>query len=424
MPYGVVAAFVSSVMPNLAERAGIDVGSIGGFSALLFIPSALLFLYTPVVDIGPRRKYWLVLVSGIGGACLIAAFLMKLPEHRTAFLVFAFVANLISGLVGSCNGGLMAVAMPDELRGKASGWYNVGNLSGGGLSATVAIWMVGHDVAPLTIGATLAVMMVLPSLAGLVVDEPPQVRSSAREVFRTTLGDVGRVLFSRSGLTGIALCLSPVGTAALSNYFSGMSRPYGASPNLVALVTGLGNVGLTALGALVGGYLCDRFNRRVLYLASGALTALCGLMMAVSPRVELTYAIGVTTYALITGFCNSSFTATVLETIGKGGKAAATQYSLFVAAGNSAILYVGLVDTRFDEHYGVEGVIASDATLNIAGVAILAIVFWRLGSFGKWRHPVEQLDPAADPPVTAPATPEVAALPAAVARIIDDKEAP
>ena len=424
MPYGVAASFAGSVMPYLTSDAGIDVDAIGWYGALLLAPSSVQFLYAPIVDIGPRRKHWLVLVSALGAACLIASCLMPLPQHTTAFLAFAVAAQLLCGLVGSCNGGLMAVTLPDQLRGKASGWYNVGNLSGGGLSATVAIWMVGHRLDPLTIGATLAALTVLPSLAALWVDEPRRPPAAvAAEVFRTMLRDVGHVLFSKSGLTGIALCASPVGTAALVNYFSGMSRPYGASANTVALVTGLGNVGLTALGALIAGYLCDRFNRRVLYLASGALTALCGIVMALSPRIELTYIVGVTTYALITGFCNSSFTATVLETIGKGGKAAATQYSLFVAAGNSAILYVGLIDTRFEEHHGVEGVIASDATLNIAGVVILAIVFWRLGSFGKWRHPVEKLDPATDPPVTDPATPEVAALPAAVARIID-KEAP
>lgn len=414
MPYGVVGSFAGSVMPYMTSSAGIEVDSIGWYGALLLVPPMLQFLYAPIVDLGPRRKHWLILVSVIGALCLIASCLMPLPGHTTAFLAFAVTAQLISGLVGSCNGGLMAASMPDGLRGKASGWYNIGNLSGGGLSATIAIWMVGHQLAPWIIAVTLATMMVLPSLAALSIDEPPRPQTSADEVFRQTLGDVGRVLFSKSGLTGIALCLSPVGTAALTNYFSAMSKPYGASANTVALVTGLGNVLLTALGAGVAGYLCDRFNRRVLYLTSGTLTALCGIVMALSPRTELTYAVGVATYALITGFCYSSFTATVLETIGKAGRAAATQYSLFVAAGNTAILYVGLIDTRFDKHHGVAGVIGSDAALNLAGVVVLAFVFWRLGSFGKWRHPVE-------PPGQAePADPlPVAELPTAVARITD-----
>lgn len=387
MPYGVVGSFAGQVMPYMTESAGIDVGTIGWYGTALLVPPMVQFLYAPIVDIGPRRKHWLVIVSAVGAACLIAACGMRLPEHRTAFLGFAVAAQLISGLVGSCNGGLLAVSMPDELRGKASGWLNVGNLSGGGLSAMIAIWMVGENHEPLAIGGVLAAMMVIPSLAILSVDEPRRAPSSVRDVFRTTLGDVSSVLFSKAGITGIALCISPVGTAALFNFFTGMSKPYGASARTVALVTGVGNFALTAVGAAIAGYLCDRFNRRALYLVSGALTALCGIGMALSPRTEVTYVVGVAIYLLVTGFCYSTFTATVLETIGTGGRAASTQYSLFVAAGNAAIGYVGLIDTRFEEHYGVEGVIASDAALNLLGVAILGLAFWRLGSFGKSRHP-------------------------------------
>jgi len=79
----------------------------------------------------------------------------------------------------------------------------------------------------------------------------------------------------------------------------------------------------------------------------------------------------------------------VLETIGESDRTAATKYSLFTAASNLAIAYVGWIDTRFDERYGVSGVVMSDAALNLIGAAVLAIVFWRLGSFGKWRHSTE-----------------------------------
>ncbi|HET7504825.1 MAG TPA: MFS transporter [Kofleriaceae bacterium] len=403
MPYGVAASFAGSVMPYVTADAGIHVDAIGWYGTLLLVPPVVLFLYAPIVDLGPRRKHWLVLVSAISAVFLVVSCLMPLPDHTTAFLACAAIAQLVAGLVGSCNGGLMAASLPDALRGKASGWYNVGNLSGGGLSATIVILMVGHRAAPAAIGIVLAAMMVLPALAALWIDEPAPPKVAFAMVFRTMLRDIRRVLVSKSGITGIALCMSPVGTAALVNYFSGMSKPYGASANTVALVTGLGNVGLTALGALVGGYLCDRFNRRVIYLASGTLTAVCGVVMALSPRTELTYAAGVMTYALITGFCYAAFTSTVLETIGKGSEGASTKYSLFTAAGNLAILYVGLVDTRFDEHHGVEGVITSDAALNIAGVIVLALVFWRLGSFGKWRHPEEP-----EPVAAAPTAPEPA----------------
>lgn len=387
--YGVVGQFTGLVMPFATEHAGKQLDSIGWYNLLLFIPTFLLFLYAPLVDIGPRRKHWLLIVSAIGAACLAACFQMKLPEQIPAYLAFGFAAQLIAGLVGSCAGGLMAASLPDELRGKAGGWYNLGNLSGGSLFATAANEMIGHDVEPRLIGVFVVVMMVAPAIGAQWIDEPPRAHLAAREVFRQTLREVGGVLTSRSGLTGLALSMSPVGTAALANFFSGMSKPYGVDRDTVAVVTGLGAVGLNALGALIGGYLCDRFNRRALYLVSGALTAMCGIAMAVSPRGPSTYIGGVIAYALVTGFCYASFTAYVLETIGRSDRTAATKYSMFTAASNFAITYVGWIDTRFFERHNVEGVVASDAALNLLGAAVLAVVFWRLGSFGKWRHPAE-----------------------------------
>jgi MFS family permease len=396
--YGVVGQFTGLVMPFATSHAGKDLDAIGWYNLLLFIPTFVLFLYAPLVDIGPRRKHWLLIVSTIGAACLVACFQMKLPEQIPEYLAFGFAAQLIAGLVGSCSGGLMAASLPDELRGKAGGWYNLGNLSGGSLFATGAMAMIGH-VDPRLIGAFVAVMMVAPAIGAQWIDEPPRPRAAPREVFRQTLREVGGVLTSRSGLTGLALSMSPVGTAALANFFSGMSKPYSVGDKTVAVVTGLGAVGLNALGALVGGHLCDRFNRRVLYLVSGALTAMCGIAMALSPRSPSTYVVGVAAYALVTGFCYASFTAYVLETIGSSDRAAATKYSMFTAASNFAITYVGWIDTRFSDRYGVEGVVTSDAALNLLGAAVLAVVFWRLDSFGKWRHPAE-------PPPTAEASGE------------------
>jgi MFS transporter, PAT family, beta-lactamase induction signal transducer AmpG len=289
----------------------------------------------------------------------------------------------------------------------------------------------------------LAAMMIIPALAVLVVVEPARTeRRTPKEVFGGTLRDVGAVLFSKTGLTGILLCLSPVGTAALINYFNAIGVDYvrpevatvTADPmsievagrmllvdlgeaktivegilteeaiservsDVLVFTTGPFGIVLTAIGAFVGGWLCDRTNRRAMYLLSGALTAMCGIVMALSPRQEMTLIVGALVYQLITGFCYAAFTATVLETIGKAGKAASTQYTLFVAAGNGAITWVGLVDTRFAESYGVEGVVAADAILNLAGVIVLTVVFTVLGTFGKSKH--KPIEPSSDEPGAA-----------------------
>jgi MFS transporter, PAT family, beta-lactamase induction signal transducer AmpG len=395
IPYGVGGAFVSVVMPFLASRAKLDIGEIGWFSTLLFVPPMVQFLYAPIVDVGPKRKHWLIIVSVLGASCFAATFAMPLPEHKFEFLLFGFLGQFITGLTGSCNGGLLALTMPDEKRGQASAYLNIGNLSGGAAAAWATVEMLRNGWDLTIVGLVYAVMIIAPALAILVVEEPDRERRSAREVFADMWHGVRDVLFSKSGLTGIALCISPVGTAALTNYFAGMKDAYGASEKLVGFVSGPASAVLMAAGAWIGGWLCDNYNRRAMYLAAGALTAACGIGMALAPHNSDTYLWGVMAYALVTGFCYSAFTATVLETIGdKAGKAASMQYALFVAAGNVAIAYVGFVDTRFGGKETLadgttrpvyEQVIAADATLNLLGVVVLSIAFWKLGSFGKRR---------------------------------------
>jgi PAT family beta-lactamase induction signal transducer AmpG len=379
--YGVTGAFISQIMPFLTSHNGIDKKSIGWFTTLLFVPAATQFLYSPIVDVGPPRRKWLVIVAILSALCLVGAFSMPLPGRIHAFLAFAFAAQVLSALIGACAGGLLAVTMPDEKRGAGSAWYNVGNLSGGGAAGAVAIYLTGEGWDPTVVGLVIAAMLTLPALAILFIYEPPRDNiQSVGEVFGQSTRDIRSVLFSRAGLTGIALCISPIGTAALTNFFSDMGDDFHASTKVVAFGVGGASSIVTAIGALIGGYLCDRFNRRAMYLLSGALTAICGVALAKMSHTPTTYLVGVTSYNLVTGFCYSAFTATVLETIGNAGKAASTQYALFVSAGNIAIQYVGLADTRFAD---IDGQFLCDAALNLAGVAVLAFVFWKLGSFGK-----------------------------------------
>ncbi len=409
IPYGVAGTFSGVLMPYLAKRAHFDLDSIGWFVTLLFVPSFLQFLYAPIVDFGPRRKYWLILLSFLAGLSLFGALQIPLPDGRNAFLAFAFAAQVFAGLISSANGGLMATLLADGQRGKAGFWYNTGNLAAGGVAPAIAIYLTGHGYTDLTVGVLVGVMTFVPSLSALALDEPLRVKThSLAQALVNLLREIKDILWTRSGLTGLLLCLSPVGTAALTNFFSGIASNYVAHDiaadlaklskeaadklldekvsDLVSFVSGPAGLVLMAIGAFIGGVLCDRTNRRAMYLLSGVLTAIVGVSMATSPATRMTFIIGALTYALVTGFCYSAFTATVLETIGSGAKSASTRYSLFTAAGNAAIAYTGLVDTRFEKHHGVAGVVGSDAALNIIGVVTLFLVFWRLGSFGKMRH--------------------------------------
>lgn len=377
IPYGIVGAFAGTTMPFLARKAGIEMEQIGWFGFATMIPPMLQFLYAPIIDVGPKRKVWLVLVSALGALCLAGAMMMPLPSRVGAFMGLTVAGQLISGLVGSCNGGIISASMPNELRGKTAGWLNTGNLTGGAIGASVSLWMTTHNLDPRLIGVALFAMMIVPSLAALAIPEPERDREPLGVVFTGMLRDVWGVIRVRKGWTGVLLCASPVGTAALLNYFSALAEDYHAPEKVVVFVNGAASGLVTAVGALVGGWVCDRMSRRAAYLWSGALTAIVALAMGAAPLTPQTYTIGVLTYLFVAGICYAAFSAFIFEVVGDSiGKAAATQYTLFTAAGNLAIAYVGKLDTHYHKAHGVRGVLVADAVQNVVGIVVLVALFW------------------------------------------------
>jgi len=91
---------------------------------------------------------------------------------------------------------------------------------------------------------------------------------------------------------------------------------------------------------------------------------------------ERTYIWGATTYLFVAGFCYASFSALVLEVVGKAGPTASTQYTLFTAAGNQAISYTNRIDGIGAARWGTRGMLRTDAAANFAGIAFLAVVMW------------------------------------------------
>jgi MFS transporter, PAT family, beta-lactamase induction signal transducer AmpG len=370
IPYGVCGAFIATLMPYLFANANISLQDIGWFASATMIPTWTNALYSPIVDLGMRRRSWLVLMSVLSAICLCLALLQPLPSGKGAFVLFTFMGQILNGLIGSCNGGLMANTLDDHERGKAAGWYNAGNLGGGAIGAGLILIMFDH-FGKTIIMLTLAATMILPSLAALLIHEELQVSEEFGIHMRKMLREMWKTAKSRPGWTGMLFCISPVGTAALLNYFSGMAKQFHAQTWTVALVNGALNGLITAAGSLIGGWICDRMDRKLAYLLSGALTALVGIGMALSPLSPTTYAVGVCIYFFVAGFCYASFSAVVLEAVGKAGKSASAQYALFLAAGNFAITYVGWADTRF---VNPRHLLGADAGLNLAGVLVLGVV--------------------------------------------------
>lgn len=376
IPYGVAASFSMITMPKLLRDVGLDVGDIGWLSAVALLPAVFQFLFAPIIDLGLRRRTWLLISAALGAACLGGALLLPLPARTGTFAALVFAAQLFTGLIGTCNGALMSATLTDDQRGRAGGFYNAGNLGGGSISAGLTLTLLPIASRP-TIACAVAAMTILPALAVLAIPEPPRPRREARAAFATMWREVSGTLRAPAGWTGILTCASPVGTAALTNLFSALAADYHASERMVAFVDGYAAGVVTAAGSLAGGLLCERMNRRRAYLLSGALSAACAVGMMAAGLTPTVFAVGVSVYMFVAGICYAAFSAMVLETVGAAGSMAATRYTLFTSAGNLAIAYTTPIDSHLHAGHGARGVLGVDAVLNLAGIAILAVVFRR-----------------------------------------------
>lgn len=370
IPFGVASAYAGVGMPFLLSQAHLSMEETATIGALAMLPAAWQLFWAPVIDFGVRRRTWLIVLSLLGGLCLGASLLLSLPAQLASYKVLVFVGQLLVGLVSSCNGALVSTTLPQALRGRAAGFINAANLGSAVLGGGLVIRLSQHATRP-SQALALFLMIALPALAALAVPEPPPVQEPLETHLGRMARDVWDAVRSRLGWTGILFCISPVGTAALTNLFSAFGQSMGATDVDIEFVNGYLGGFVTAAGALVSGFFLHRFDARRAYLLGGGLTALCAFAMACAPQTRSTFIVGSLCYLLFTGLCYAAFSAVVYEIVGTAGSTASTLYSIFPAAGNQAIAYTMFLDGKAHKAYGVRGLLMADGLLNVLGIGFL-----------------------------------------------------
>lgn len=373
IPFGVGNTYTSVAVPFLLRKAGLPMEQIAVISAISMLPLAYQLFWAPVIDLGIRRRSWLVLCATLGAFCLAVTMFIKVPSHLLEYQIMLVLGQGLCGLVASCNGALVSTTVDPSKRGRAAGWVNAANLGaaalGGGLVLTLA-----NTVSSQVAAIALFLSAFLPSLAALFVNDSEPSKEPLLQHLGNMRSEVWRAVSARRGWTGLLFCVSPVGTVALTNLFSGMGADYHASNQMVEVVNGYGGGFITAAGALASGYILDRADRRKMYLLSGVFTAVCCCGMALAPFTPATYVVGITCYLLITGLAYAAFSAVVYEIVGTAGSTASTLYSVFPAAGNQAIAYTMFFDGQANKSFGPRGLLWTDAAMNMAGVVALLLL--------------------------------------------------
>lgn len=341
LPKGIPAGFIAVMLPFLGRQAGVPVATIASMVAIGLAPKVWRVLWAPVADLRLTLKAWYRIGALVTGGALLMLGLVPV-KVATIWLVtaLAFVAEVGSSLVTLAVAGLIATVLPDGLKGRAAGFFELGGTAGRGLGGGAGLWLAVHAptplVAPMILG--VACLVVIPALGLLAEPRRETNGGSAAQRFAEIGRDVVALVRSPNGALVVALVLMPFGVSGVTNLWSGLATEWRVSANATALLTGALSAGAGALGCLVAGWWADWSDRRIVYLASGGLLAGVGLALAVTPRGPAMFAAGVLAHYLVVGMCDAAFSALILGAVGR--RAAATKYIVISSIGNVPTLYM------------------------------------------------------------------------------------
>jgi MFS family permease len=340
------------------------------------LPNIFKFIWAPLVDTTLTVKKWYIIANAVTAIGIFVTSILPLKvEYLTLMTVVVLITNFGNTFIAMSTESLLAHDTPDNLKGRAGGWLQAGNLGGLGLGGGAGLWLAERLPEPWMAGAIIAIACLLCSLGLFFLSEPTAFLKE--KSYLKTIGNLNRdiwtLLKSRMGILALFLCFLPIGSGAASNLWSSISNDWSASADTVALVIGvLGGV-LSAAGCLAGGWICDLIDRKKAYIMFGMIQALCAVGMAFSPNTELMFIIWTSLYAVSTGLTYAGFSAFVLEAIGKG--AAATKYNVYASLSNVPIYYMIYIDEWAHGRWSAFGMLSAEAIVALIGMILFISIF-------------------------------------------------
>ncbi len=377
LPYAMYAnGFVNTVLGALLTAQGVSADRVADVVAAVTLPTSLYFLWSPLVDLWVRRRTWVAVCSILTGIVIAVALQSaKLDALAPRFLLVLGMAVVM--LTSSGVGGLMAAVVPPNLKTRASAFFNAGSLGFGALSGGGLLWVSQH-MARGAFGLLCGALVGFPGLLALLIAEPPVTAHG--EPFSAVMRRMGRefrqTYWNRRGIPLLLMLAAPLGSGAVLSLFSAMAPTYGVSINGVALMNGVAGGLLSALGALLVGYLKLPADMRPVYAAASLLNAATLALLLLGPPRPWGYYAASILYSLTVGACYALFTSLVLQLLGASGKSGSGRYAIALSLGNAPVVYMTKLDGLGAKWFGVRGIGGMDMAVS-GGVSLLFLAwFW------------------------------------------------
>lgn len=384
-PFGLYNGFIAIAMPFLLTARGVPLDRVLGLQFTVLLPSFLSFLITPLVDCGISRRGWALLCAAGAGLSLWGGVVL-LPEaaHASAPLLAGvlLLGYLSAQMFSSALGGMIPNLVAEEQTGTVSAWLNIAYLGGtgiGGWLGSVLVPRLGlRTAAPL-----LGVAVFLPSLLLVVIGAELRVPRKVAETMQRLLPDLRAVSKTRAAVIGMLIFVVPAATFAAQNSFSGLGRDFHASDAATTFVTGWGSAIICSAGALLGGWLANRMDRRTMFVGSGVVAAFASVSMALGARTGSVFFAGATFYYLLAGVNYAAASAVAFDIMGVDNPLSATQYAMLIAASNLAIETVIKGDQWGYNRGAARGLLLTDAAFSLILGTVMLVVIRMWGGTGR-----------------------------------------
>ena len=301
--------------------------------------------------------------------------LPKTESRVDLFIAILVVSSVASTFISMSTEIFMANQVPPELRGRASGWSQAGNLGGAGIGGGIGLLLAENVSSSWVSGAVLAAICIVCWGATLFLP-PLRVVRTAGVNYAAHLLEVGRnvigVARSRLGYLALIIMILPVGSGGVP--WAAIAGEWQVGANLVAFVNGISGGIASIVGALIAGYVCDRMDLKKAYSMFGLFVGLVTVAMIALPRTPTVFVGGVLAYQAMVGMAYTGYAAIVLEAIGK--KSPATNWNLMAALSNIPIAAMSQIDGHVHDTYGTDMMLLGELAFPAAALAIFWTFVW------------------------------------------------
>jgi PAT family beta-lactamase induction signal transducer AmpG len=161
LPFGVLTGYVTVTLGYILTNAGIPLFQVAPIISIGLIPNILKFLWAPLIDTTLTVKKWYLLTDFVTAIGIIVTGILPFKvEYLTIITVVVLLTNIANSFIAMATESLVAHDVPDNLKGRAGGWLQAGNLGGLGLGGGAGLWLA-DNISPFTGSVIIALLFIM-----------------------------------------------------------------------------------------------------------------------------------------------------------------------------------------------------------------------------------------------------------------------